>query len=58
VVSSKPKVIIELRDEDIAREIRENRLMNAIALYREKNGVGLAEARSAVVAWRDKMRAS
>lgn len=54
----RPSAIIDVREEDITREIRENRLINAIALYREKTGVGLAEAKSAVEAMRDRMRAS
>lgn len=57
-VPAKPAPIIDVRDEDIHREIRENRLFNAIALYREKNGVGIAEAKTAVEALRDRMRAS
>lgn len=56
--SQRPAAIIDVREEDITREIRENRLINAIALYREKTDVGLAEAKSAVEAMRDRMRAS
>lgn len=48
----------EVADSDIELQIRSGHLLNAIALYREKNGVGLQEARTAVERWRDRLRAS
>jgi ribosomal protein L7/L12 len=48
----------EVRDSDIELQIRTGYLVDAIALYREKNGVGLQEARTAVERWRDRLRAS
>ncbi|MEW5742070.1 MAG: hypothetical protein AB1938_24355 [Myxococcota bacterium] len=51
-------ILREVRDADIELQIRTGHLMNAIALYREKNGVGLQEARTAVERWRDRLRAS
>lgn len=48
----------EVADADIELQIRSGHLLNAIALYREKNGVGLQEARTAVERWRDRLRAS
>jgi len=51
-------ILRDVRDADIESQIRSGHLMNAIALYREKNGVGLQEARTAVERWRDRLRAS
>lgn len=51
-------ILREVRDADIELQIRSGNLLNAIALYREKNGVGLMEARTAVERWRDRLRAS
>lgn len=51
-------ILREVRDSDIELQIRSGHLMNAIALYREKNGVGMQEARTAVERWRDRLRAS
>ncbi|MEW6430846.1 MAG: hypothetical protein AB1730_05000 [Myxococcota bacterium] len=48
----------QVADSDIELQIRSGHLLNAIALYREKNGVGLQEARTAVERWRDRLRAS
>lgn len=45
-------------DAEIEAQIRSGHLIDAIKLYREKNGVGLKEAKDAVEAWRDRMRAS
>lgn len=51
-------ILREVRDSDIELQIRSGHLLNAIALYREKNGVGVQEARTAVERWRDRLRAS
>lgn len=51
-------ILREVRDTDIEWQIRTGHLLNAIQLYREKNGVGLQEARTAVERWRDRLRAS
>jgi ribosomal protein L7/L12 len=51
-------VLRDVRDADIELQIRSGDLLNAIALYREKNGVGLSEARTAVARWRDRLRAN
>lgn len=49
----------EVADSDIEATIRRGALIDAIKLYREKNpGVGLKEAKDAVEAWRDRLRAS
>lgn len=51
-------VLREVHDSEIEAQIRSGHLIDAIKLYREKNGVGLKEAKDAVEAWRDRMRAS
>jgi ribosomal protein L7/L12 len=51
-------ILREVRDADIESQIRLGHLMNAIALYREKTGVGPQEARTAVERWRDRLHAS
>jgi ribosomal protein L7/L12 len=51
-------ILREVRDADIESQIRLGYLSNAIALYREKTGVGLQEARTAVERWRDRLHAS
>lgn len=51
-------ILREVRDDDIELQIRSGHLLNAIALYREKNGVGVQEAKQAVERWRDRLRAS
>lgn len=51
-------VLREVNDSEIEAQIRSGHLIDAIKLYREKNGVGLKEAKDAVEAWRDRMRAS
>jgi large subunit ribosomal protein L7/L12 len=51
-------ILREVRDADIEQQIRCGDLLNAVALYREKNGVGLQEARTAVERWRDRLQAS
>lgn len=49
----------EVADSDIEATIRRGALIDAIKLYREQNpGVGLKEAKDAVEAWRDRLRAS
>jgi ribosomal protein L7/L12 len=48
----------QVEDADIEQHIREGYLIDAIKLYREKTGVGVKEARDAVEAWRNRMRAS
>lgn len=45
-------------DDDIKFHVRSGNLIDAIKLYREKNGVGVREAKDAVEAMRDRMRAS
>ncbi len=45
-------------DGDIQVHIRTGNLIDAIKLYREKTGVGLREAKSAVEAMRQRMHAS
>lgn len=51
-------LIRQVEDSEIEAQIRSGHLIDAIKLYREKNGVGLKEAKDAVEAWRDRMRAS
>lgn len=54
-----PKTLLrEVNDSDIEAQIRRGALIDAIKLYREKTGVGLKEAKDAVEAWRDRLRAS
>lgn len=54
-----PKALLrEVNDSEIEASIRRGALIDAIKLYREKNGVGLKEAKDAVEAWRDRLRAS
>lgn len=54
-----PKALLrEVNDSDIEAQIRRGALIDAIKLYREKTGVGLKEAKDAVEAWRDRLRAS
>lgn len=59
-VSLPPKssVLREVHDAEIEQQIRTGHLIDAIKLYREKTGVGLKEAKDAVEAWRDRIRAS
>lgn len=51
-------VLRQVEDAEIEAEIRSGNLLNAIKLYREKTGVGLKDAKDAVEAWRDRLRAS
>ncbi|MFT3706262.1 MAG: hypothetical protein QM817_01220 [Archangium sp.] len=51
-------IIRQVEDAEIEAQIRNGLLIDAIKLYREKNGVGLKEAKDAIEAWRDRMRAS
>jgi ribosomal protein L7/L12 len=51
-------LVRQVSDADIELELREGRVVNAIQLYREQTGVGAQEARTAVEAWRDRLRAS
>jgi ribosomal protein L7/L12 len=55
---AKSSLLVQVSDADIEQQIRTGHLIDAIKLYREKNGVGLKEAKDAVEAWRDRMRAS
>ena len=54
----KSSVLREVNDSEIEQQIRSGHLIDAIKLYREKTGVGLKEAKDAVEAWRDRIRAS
>jgi ribosomal protein L7/L12 len=45
-----PKVILTTVDQDLVSLVREGKKIAAIKLYREKTGVGLAEAKAAVEA--------
>ena len=54
----KSALIRQVNDSEIEAQIRSGHLIDAIKLYREKNGVGLKEAKDAVEAWRDRIRAS
>ncbi|MFZ5445239.1 MAG: ribosomal protein L7/L12 [Myxococcota bacterium] len=54
----KAAVLRQVSDSEIEAQIRTGHLLDAIKLYREKNGVGLKEAKDAVEAWRHRMRAS
>lgn len=58
--SNLPKVALlrDVHDSEIEAQIRTGHLVDAVRLYREKNGVGVQEARAAVEAWRHRMRAS
>jgi ribosomal protein L7/L12 len=58
ILPSKASLLREVSDADIEAQIRTGQLIDAIKLYREKNGVGLKEAKDAVEAWRDRMRMS
>jgi ribosomal protein L7/L12 len=55
---SKSSLLRQVHDSEIEQQIRSGHLIDAIKLYREKNGVGLKEAKDAVEAWRNRMRAS
>lgn len=55
---AKSQLLRAVNDSEIEAQIRSGHLIDAIKLYREKNGVGLKEAKDAVEAWRDRMRAS
>lgn len=59
-VSLPPKssLLRQVHDSEIEQQIRSGHLLDAIKLYREKTGVGLKEAKDAVEAWRDRIRAS
>jgi ribosomal protein L7/L12 len=48
----------QVSDAEIEQEIRGGRVFNAIKLYQEKTGVGPREARDAVEAWSERLRAS
>ena len=54
----KSSVLRQVNDSEIEQQIRSGHLIDAIKLYREKTGVGLKEAKDAVEAWRDRIRAS
>ena len=54
----KSSLLRQVNDSEIEQQIRSGHLIDAIKLYREKTGVGLKEAKDAVEAWRDRMRAS
>ena len=54
----KSALLRQVNDSEIEAQIRSGHMIDAIKLYREKNGVGLKEAKDAVEAWRDKIRAS
>ncbi len=54
----KSSLLRQVNDSEIEAQIRSGHLIDAIKLYREKNGVGLKEAKDAVEAWRDRIRAS
>ncbi|MFO0594496.1 MAG: ribosomal protein L7/L12 [Myxococcaceae bacterium] len=54
----KGAVLRQVTDSEIEAQIRSGHLIDAIKLYREKTGVGLKEAKDAVEALRDRMRAS
>lgn len=54
----KSALLRQVNDSEIEAQIRSGHLIDAIKLYREKTGVGLKEAKDAVEAWRDRIRAS
>ena len=54
----KSALLRQVNDSEIEAQIRSGHMIDAIKLYREKNGVGLKEAKDAVEAWRDRIRAS
>jgi ribosomal protein L7/L12 len=54
----KSSLLRQVNDSEIEAQIRSGHLIDAIKLYREKTGVGLKEAKDAVAAWRDRIRAS
>ena len=43
-------------DADIQQLVTDGRKIQAIKLYRERTGVGLAEAKDAIEAWEDRYR--
>jgi ribosomal protein L7/L12 len=51
-----PKAILTTVDQDVVSLVREGKKIAAIKLYREKTGVGLAEAQAAVEAGGDRTR--
>lgn len=54
-----PRVVLrEVNDGDIEAQIRTGAMASAVLLYREKTGASPDEARSAVEAWRNRLRAS
>ncbi len=55
---AKSSLLRQVNDSEIEAQIRSGHLIDAIKLYREKTGVGLKEAKDAVEAWRDRIRAS
>lgn len=55
---AKSSLLRQVHDSEIEQQIRSGHLLDAIKLYREKTGVGLKEAKDAVEAWRDRIRAS
>lgn len=55
---AKQTLLRDVHDSEIEAQIRTGALVDAITLYREKTGVGLQEAKDAVEAWRDRLRAS
>ena len=55
---AKSSLLRQVNDSEIEAQIRSGYLIDAIKLYREKTGVGLKEAKDAVEAWRDRIRAS
>lgn len=55
---AKQMLLRDVHDSEIEAQIRTGALVDAITLYREKTGVGLQEAKDAVEAWRDRLRAS
>ena len=55
---AKSSLLRQVNDSEIEQQIRSGHLIDAIKLYREKTGVGLKEAKDAVEAWRDRIRAS
>jgi ribosomal protein L7/L12 len=58
VLPAKSSLLRQVHDSEIESHIRSGHLFDAIKLYREKNGVGLKEAKEAVEAWRNRLRAS
>jgi ribosomal protein L7/L12 len=58
MVPPKSAVLRQVNDAEIEAHIRSGHVINAITLYREKTGVSVSEAKVAVEAWRDRIRAS